>query len=259
MTEAKKGKISPLGLFCILLTARLSGLAVTHEITFFSFVFQLALSSVLALAAYRISKAGINCSRRRLVPFGIILAGTTAISLFDFKENAISLNVPDILIAAVFSAAVLYSASLGTEAVARFSQFSASILIISLFLGIVCNIRRVNFSDEIKPEIYGISPISIIKCLDIPVLYLIFSPCTKGKKEKALAASLAVSYAFAFLLYFMCFFVLKNAAKYYHFPVFTLFQLGEIGSYNKLDIMYSAPLTAALFTKLSAYLVRTKK
>ncbi len=261
MINTKPGIISPFQLFTLLLTSRISGLAVTNEITVFGFLFQFALSFVLSGAAYVISKTNrISGKVRRayLTVFCILLTGATVFTLLDFKERAISLNVPDVFAAVLLCSAVLYSASLGMEAVARFSQFSAFIIVAAVFLGTAVNIRRVNNFSEIRPEIYGISPLSIIKCFDIPVLYLLYSPYVKGKKEKALAGSVIASYSVSFVLYLICFFVLKSSAEYYPYPVFTLFQLGEIGSYNKLDILFTAPLVCALFVKLSAYLVRVK-
>lgn len=259
MIKAEKGRVTTLGLFCLLVTARLSGLAVTRGITVFSFLVQLALSVLLSLIVYKISERGLSLSRGVLLPLITVVSGATALTLFDFKENALTLNVPDLFIALILIACVSYSSSLGAEGVSRFSQLSALILVVSLILGMLFNIQRVNIYEEIKPEIFRIYPESIIKCLDIPVLYLVFSPYVQHKKEKALAASVAVSYGLSFILYLMSALVLREASAYYNYPVFALFQLGEIGGYNKLDILYSAPLTAAIFTKLSALFVRVKK
>ncbi len=260
MNSTKKERISSPQLFCILFSSRLAGLMITGEITLESFFAQLALTSGLSALAYVLAdKLKRTEIREKAACFlCIIIALVSFFSVSDFKENAVIIGVSSLLSVAVIALAVLYTARLGVETVARISGLCAAALSVMILIGILSNLKACSpASWYVRAE--GFSPLNIIKSLDIPVLYFRLSKNVKGNKKRALALSVALSYAAAAAMYAVCAMLLGSAVKHYCYPVFTAFQLGVIGSYNKLDIMFTAPMLSAFYLKLSALLVRVKK
>ena len=252
--------ISEKQLFCMLFTSRLAALMITGEITLMNFFIQLFLCAFFGVFAALISerKAVGKSFKRTLRLLCLIPALATVYSISDFKENAVVINVSPVLSLALITAAVLYCASLGIQAPARLSGMCALLLTISLLTGILSNIKGADFKNIMELKCSGILPLDVIKCLDIPLLYLRFCEYASGNKKRALALSVVLPFVLAGAVHSACAIVLKQAVDLYHYPVFTLFQLGQIGTYNKIDILFTAPMLTAVFLKLSLFVAREK-
>ena len=258
MKREAKERISSYQLFSLLFVSRLSALMISGEVTLMSFFVQFILSVSLCALAY-FAAIKVKNTDALVYTLCIILSVATIYSLADFKEKAVVENISDVLSLMSVIGAVLYTSSLGIQASARFAGMSAIILVTALSAGILSNVKQISAISISSCLRFGISPVNIIKCVDIPAIFLKLHNNTNGNIKRPLFYSVAASYGLCAAVWAVCALTLRDAAALYAYPVFTLFQLGQFGSYNKLDILFTSPMLIAVFLKLSIFFQKVKK
>ena len=257
MIKSDGKKVTNAELFALVFVSRFTALIIAERISFLSLVFEMLFSFIMLISAHFLSKKFDFSSRGFRLFAGalcLVLAALTFYSVIDFKESAISLKMPSILIFFIILLSALYCAYLGLYGLVRFAPVCFSIVFISAVIGVLSVVKTVDFS-SISGEVFkGISVFNLLKCVDVFALYLLIADESEQGRIKPFSLSVLASYLFAFAVYFVCASVVGNAQKYYPYPLFTMFQLGSIGSYNKLDILFTSPFLTGAFLKLCVFL-----
>lgn len=254
-TNLKEKTISEGELFSVLFLCRFSSLIITKEINFLHLLYESVLSILLVFIAYLVYKRANFSSYYIKIPVAVLCAFSACLtfySILDFKENAISLGISSLFIFITVFLCAFYSAYLGAQAFSRFAPVCFVIVLSACAVGMLSVMKSVDINEFESVNDESGFAVSLLKCFDVPAVFLALSNSVKSNHKRALTLSLLGSFGVALLLYSVCAFVLKKAVVYYPYPVFTLFQLGEIGTYNKLDMLFTSPFLTAAFIKLSA-------
>ena len=251
-----KVQISEAELFSVLFLSRFSSLLITRGISVFSFALELLLSaalSVLAYVAFKKANTQKMYFKITLAAFCVFLSALTLYSVYDFKSNAISLRISVVFIVLIFLGCTVYCAFLGVQSFSRFAPVCLAVIVLACVAVALGTLNDAEMKKLEGVEITNLFPLNFFKCIDIPIVFLLLAENTGKKQGRALASSILLSYFCTLLVYILCVAVVGQTEKIHEFPIFTLFQLGEIGSYNKLDILFTSPFLMAVFVKLSAY------
>ena len=255
MSRARVNQISGGQLLCLLIMARLATLLLVRSLSYVQFLSELAVSAVLSLAVYLMYKYGVikECKALQVLLIGVaaFCAVADVISFFDFTVKVAHPEVPVWIIAAALAAFSLYSGMLGTEAVARFSALAIIVVLICVAVAIQTNIADVKRSYFLCPQSENVNPFELLKCLDVPAIFLLLAPKTNEKQGRAILLGSVVPYTVSLAVIMMCRAVVGRTAHYYRSPVFALFQLGEAGAFNKLDVFYVCAVLLLIFTETS--------
>lgn len=254
--NAKRGVISRSQLLCILVSSRLyslllSSLSVTDITVYYT------ISAVLCFLALSVEKTVKKC---RSINFflgiiSILLMLQTVMTYIVFIKTEVHPHFSSVLLVLLIIASVIYAAYLKIEPLARFSSFCAAVLILSALTAVVTNFSNMSVANfkAVNFETY-FDLYTCIKCFDLPVVYLLLCRFTREKPAKALKLSVVVAYIAAFVCVIAVSAVAGNAAKIYGYPFFNLFRLSEIGSFSRLDIIFTGSMILALFLKCSVLL-----
>ena len=253
MTEIKSEKVPSAQLFCILFTVRLSSLFLSEDVTLLYAAFQLVLTFVLSALACIVSARmkGEIKSKAFLFLIAVTVCVPSLVSLLDFKNKAVAVGIPVAAIVLIFVLAIGYSSSLGLCCAARLAPVCAAVLLFSVAVGFFGNLSLAK-PYSIPPSDMSKWAFGALKCLDAPALILILKNKTRADTKSAFL-SVICSYGCAFFLFLMCAFRLREAAGFYPYPVFALFQLARAGDFDKLDIVFTVSLTVAEYLKYTVF------
>ena len=251
MSKAKTNTISGSQLACLFVITRLASGLLTTSVSIMQLLCEIAFSAGLSLLAFCFEKLGIK------VPFTVVSAVFFALAVWDcatyieFTKKVAHPEIPIVVIVLLLAAFSVYAGALGLEATARFSVLALLLVSVCVLTALVTNIPafRRDFFAYSEPE--RISLLSLLKCLDIPLLYTALSSRTNGKKGRALIIGHSVSYIVIIAVILSCRAVLGKTAYDYSSPIFALFQLAKAGLFTKLDILYICTILILLFCELS--------
>lgn len=257
MSNSGTVRITNTELFSLVFVLRFTSLIIIEKISLLSVLSELILSFVLLFSAYYLSKR-LDYSKRYFKSFicalCIVLSVMTFFSIIDFKQRAISLKLPSLLIIIVILASAVYCASLGIQGLLRFAPLCLFIIALSSLTGMFSVLSSADFSELSKVNFKSLVPLDLIKCFDVFIVYSLLFNELENERLKTFSLSLLGSYLSAIAIYAVCISVVGKAQKYYPYPIFTMFQLGSIGSYNKLDILFTSPFLTGAFLRLSIFI-----
>lgn len=255
MNKAKTGQISHRQLFCLLIIIRLATLVLSNSVSYVQFAAELSVTAVLSAAAFFTVKITDGTYPKAVkILLAVLFAASPFADLFSYYQFTTQVAHPEVpvwVIGVVLAGFSVYSGLLKTEAVARFSALAVTVVLLCIGLTVLTNIK------EIRPDFFAaaqnekIDLASLIKCFDVPILYLLLAPKTSEHAGRSLTFSVAASYSVYIGVVMMCRAVLGKTVNYYKSPVFALFQLGEAGNFTKLDLLYICTVLVLLFCELS--------
>lgn len=253
MNKGRTNRISGGQLMCLLMMTRLATLMLSRSMSFILLLVELAVSATLSLAVYLLDRTGMEVHKKPVifalsVPL-LALQFLDGRDYFIFTKTVSHTDVPIWLIMALFVVFSLYAGLLGTEAVARFSALGLIVVLLFIIVAIHTNLKafRADFL-AVLPRT-KITALPLLRCADVPLFYLLLAPRTADKKGRALLVGNAVPYALFALVILMCRAVMGRTAEIYRAPVFALYQLGEIGTFTKLDILYVCAVLVLLLSE----------
>lgn len=255
MSRAKTNTISSGQLACLLVITRLAAGLLSDSVSVLQLLSEIAVSAALSAAVWCIDKIGVQVKGRAgafaLTAAFFALTVWDCVSYAIFTHKVAHPEIPLAMIMALIAVFSAYAGWLGCEAVARFSALALMLVAACVLVAVVTNIpaARSDFFAYDKPQ--EIDAAALIKCLDVPVLFMLFSPHTAGKKGRALLIGTTVPYAVLAAVTLMSRAVLGRAAYLYISPIFALFQLAKAGLFTKLDILYICTMLILLFCELS--------
>ena len=251
MTRAKTNTISSGQLACLLVVSRLTGALLNDSVSLVQFACELAVTVLFSLLVLLTERFNFRVNRLLLAAAFFALAAADCVSYISFTKIVAHPDVLVSVISVLIAAFSLYAGLLGSEAVARFSALALLFAAACVLVAVITNIpaMRVEFLKYNKTE--KIDVLSLVKCLDVPVIYALFSPHTASKKGRALLLGTAIPYAVSAGAIISCRALLGKTAYIYSSPIFALFQLAKAGSFTKLDIMYICTVLVLLFCEVS--------
>lgn len=270
INKAKRGKISPVQLFFILLVSRLV-VTLTYVQTVsvgrfssdlllsiaFAFLFTMLLSMPVYLCIIK-NKNPLSV-KWIAVLYALYFVYSAAVNISRFSYFASSRLNPEssmVFFIIIIAAAACYAAAMGIESLGRFGVFCGAVLVIAVLVVAVFNIHNIDVINfypvfgNSRSEIFENSAVFTANSIE-PALLLMLSGRVNGKKAKPLFFGIAAAFATIFLLIFLCIGVMGSAASLQAYPIFTLFQMASIGSFSRLDMFHTAFWVFALFLKCS--------
>ncbi|MCR5208209.1 MAG: hypothetical protein K6C14_07035 [Eubacterium sp.] len=218
------------------------------------FLLSNALIVLLSVIAYLL-KTKVNDSRLLRIITGVmclILTVQTVLTYITFSSDAVHPDFSKALLVVLISASVIYAVSLRLEPIARISGAVAGILVLAVLIAVLTNTGIYSFANLKAASFDGdFNLCQALKCLDLPLIYLTLNERTGGKTDKALFGSIISAYAVSSFLLVFLYLSEGTAFNGYYYPVFELFQLSKIGSFSRLDIIFTGSVLLALFLKCS--------
>ena len=255
MSKANNGKISAGQLLSLLIMLRLATLMLVRSVSYAQLLSTAVVTAALSLAAYLMYRySDVHKSKfvKALLTFAVAFCAVCdAVVYFDFTVKVAHPEVPLWVIISVLALFSLYSGLLGTEAVARFASLAVIVVLLCVAVAVSTNLADVKRSFFLYPQSESVSVFELAKCVDIPALFLLLAPKTTEKQGRALVLGNIIPYSVSLAVIMMCRAVVGRTAHYYRSPIFALFQLGEAGAFNKLDVFYICAVLLLLFTELS--------
>lgn len=268
--KAGRGKIPPYNLFFILFVSRIV-VALTYIQTvsvgriasdvLISIVVASAGGLIAAMPAYFCIVKNKNPLDNKIISYSysIYFIYYAAVNISRFSYFASSRLNPEssiLFFVVIFVVAATYAAILGVEGIGRFSVICGVIMFIAILAVIIFNIKNVkeiNYFPFIKNttrDIWMNIAMFITNSVEGSA-FVCLSRYVNGKTAKPYFFAIGLSYAFIFVLIFMCIGVLGNAAVLQSYPIFTLFQMAKSGDYSRMDMIHTAFWITAVFLKCS--------
>ncbi|MBR3148629.1 MAG: hypothetical protein IKF64_00520 [Eubacterium sp.] len=255
MKKARVNQISGAQLACLIIVFRFSTLMLSRSVSYTQYFVQIITTAVLSFFVYCLYKKGAVIKNNALFYAACTILGAVVsldiMQYFGFTTGVGSSNVPVWIIALLLGALTLYSGVLGIEAVSRFSVLAVITSGLFLLALAVTDLPLTRWELFICPQSERINIWSVIKCVDVPLLFLLIAPDTSKNQGSALLFGTGAAYAADAMIIVLCRAVLGKTAGIYSSPVFALFQLAEAGDFNKLDVMYVTIILLLLFCEIS--------
>ena len=255
MNKGKVNQISGGQLLFLLVLFRLASLLFTTSMSYVFLLSEAVVTIAFSLLVFKLDKAGVKAQKRAaLIPLSLLLLVLVFLDIKDyfiFTEKVSHSDVSIWLIIGILVLFSVYCGMLGTEAVARFSALGLIIVLVCVIVAITTNIKEFRTDFLAYPQNKNVDAISLLRCLDVPLVFLLLAPKTADKKARALAVGSTAPYLLIFAVVLMCRAIMGRTAEIYKSPVFALFQLGEIGSFTKLDILYICAVLILLLSEIS--------
>lgn len=269
--SSKKGKISPMGLFYIIYISRIvvcltsihsiSASEINSDATI-SYIISMGLTVILSLPA-------MYCVRKDKSPFDIkwlsflyflYFSFTAAINVSRFSYFASTMLNPETqgwVFAIIVCLCAFYGASLGIEALSRFSAFCFILLLIAICSVFLCNIETFDYLN-LYPIVKN-SHQTMLKNIIVfssntseVALYLCLYRKVNGNAQRHYIRAITIAYLTVFLLLLFIVAVMGNNATLQEFPFYSFFQISKFGSYERLDVLHISFWIMGVFVKAVA-------
>ncbi|MBQ8077427.1 MAG: hypothetical protein IJ235_03500 [Eubacterium sp.] len=249
MTRAKTNTISSGQLACLLVISRLASAMMNESVSLVQFACELAVTVLFSLLVLLTERFNFRVNKIFLAAAFFALAAADCVSYISFTKIVAHPEVPVAVISVLIAAFSLYAGLLGSEAVARFSALALLFAAACVLVAVITNIpaMRVEFLKYNKAE--KIDVLSLVKCLDVPVIYALFSPHTASKKGRALLLGTAIPYAVSAGAIISCRALLGKTAYIYSSPIFALFQLAKQARLQNSTLCIYARCLSCCFAK----------
>jgi len=223
----------------------------------------LVLLAISFPALYAVSSR-INILDKRPVSYayGIYFTYLGAVSVGQFVTLAIAdldKNSRALFLAALIIAACVYAASLGVEAVSRFSSLILAVTVIGILMVIVCSVSDFSlinlfpFTRNSTKDI-GMNSLSFLCDSNEIMLLLVLAPHVNGKVKKPFYFAVISSFAICIVLMLAAVGVLGDAASLAAFPFYEFSQVLKLSKTERLDAIFTAFWIFAAFIKTSLFI-----
>lgn len=266
--SATRNKIPPLGLFYILFICRVAvSLTSVHSVskseitssTLLSYIFALLLTVLLCVPVVLCCKTGKNPVESKVVGkfYYAYFIFITALSVSRFSYFASTTLNPETrgwIFALIICLCAFYGASLGIEALSRFSAFCFTLLIIGILSVLLCNF---NTFEEINlypiemqsgKNIFQNALTFASNTSELAVFLCIF-PRVNGKVERSFIRSVCLSFLAVFLLLYVALGVMGSSMTLRNFPFYSFFQISKFGNFERLDVLHISFWIMGVFVK----------
>lgn len=268
MNNAKRGKISPFQFFAILTVSRIVvSLTYIQSVTVGIMSFDVALglifaaffTIILSLPAYYCAVKNKNPLDNRWVALLYLLYFSyfCGINVSRFAYFAISrldtkISMPILCVAIVVLG--VYCACLKIEGIARFGSLCAVTLFIAIVGAVLLNINKIeveNFYPLIRNSRFAIFNNTLLFTSNSvePAIIIALGSKVNGNILKPICAAVFTSFSAIVVLVLLAVGIMGHGALLQSFPFFTVFQLAELGSMARLDMLHTCFWALALLVK----------
>ena len=244
MNNAKRGKISPFQFFAILTVSRIVvSLTYIQSVTVGIMSFDIALGLIFAAFFTMIlSIPAYYCVVKNKNPLD-----NFAISRLDTK-----ISMPILCVAIVVLG--VYCACLKIEGIARFGSLCAVTLFIAIVGAALLNFNKIeveNFYPLIRNSRFAILNNTLLFTSNSvePAIIIALGSKVNGNILKPICAAVFTSFSAIVVLVLLAVGIMGHGALLQSFPFFTVFQLAELGSMARLDMLHTCFWALALLVK----------
>ncbi|MGN0522049.1 MAG: GerAB/ArcD/ProY family transporter [Eubacterium sp.] len=271
--KAQKNKIAPISVFFLLYVSRIIvTLTYVQAVTTSVLKSDILISTAIAMGiTILICLPVLYCYKTHKNPIDtgwvgafyalylIFVAGVNISRFSYFASTTLNPDSNSALFVLIIGACAVYASLLGIEGISRFSSFCFALLIVAITSVFICNARNY---DEVSlyPIISNKTDTIFYNALILAsnsaeiVLFLPLSKRVNGYAVKPFIWSITASFLTIFLIMLFIFGVMGDSASLHSFPLYTLFQLAKIGSFERIDALHISFWIFGIFLK-SAVLI----
>ena len=260
MNNAKRGKISPFQFFAILTVSRIVvSLTYIQSVTVGIMSFDIALglifaaffTMILSIPAYYCVVKNKNPLDNRWVALLYLLyfsyfcgVNVSRFAYFAISRLDTKISMPILCVAIVVLG--VYCACLKIEGIARFGSLCA----VTLFIAIV-GAALLNFNPLIRNSRFAILNNTLLFTSNSvePAIIIALGSKVNGNILKPICAAVFTSFSAIVVLVLLAVGIMGHGALLQSFPFFTVFQLAELGSMARLDMLHTCFWALALLVK----------
>lgn len=269
----KRRMVSPFNLFAMLFICRILVvfMACTGRIKgeyssdiVISAAVSLAVLLVVSIPAVYAASSKMNILDKKPVSYayGIYFTYLGAISVGQFVTLAIAdldRNSRALFLAALIIAACVYAASLGIEAVSRFSSMIFAVTLIGIAMVIIFGISDfslINLFPFTRNGVgdIGMNALGFLCDSNEILLLLVLAPHVNGRVKKPFYFAVLSSFAICIILILAAVGVLGDAASLAAFPFYEFSQVLKLSKTERLDAIFTAFWIFAAFIKTSLFI-----
>lgn len=268
MVCSKRDKIAPISIFFLLYISRVVvSLTSVQSVTAGNMSTDIAVSCIMAmLFELLLSIPAILCCVKKKNPFDvkwikwfyivyfIYLTGVNISRFSYFASSVINPETSAWIFSLLIAVCVAYASQLGIEGISRFSGFAFILIITTIIVGLVFNIKNyeeINLYPIItnsRQTIFENVIYMTSSATEIPI-FLCLSKNVNKSPVKPYALSVVSAFITTFLLLLFINATMGDAAKLNDFPVYTLFQMAKIGLFERLDAFLISLWIFGIFIK----------
>lgn len=263
-----KNKISPIGLFFLLYISRVViSVTIVQPLTYGSLSTDMLVSIALGLLLTLVfCLPVVFCYKTRKNPFDVKWLGflyavffifASAVNIGRFSYFASTMLNPEVqawVFALIIILCAFYCSSLGVEALTRFSAFGFFMIVLGML-----SIFALNFKEYQEINLYPVinnSKLNVFKNALILstntnelAIFLCLADRVNGRCVKAFVSSLVGAMLSIFLLILFMIGVMGDSTSLYSFPVYTMFQVTKLGTFERLDVLHISFWIVGIFIK----------
>lgn len=268
MIQAKRDRIAPISIFFLLYISRVVVSLTDVQSVTISLIKTDILISVLASMGITLllSLPAIYCYKKHKNPFDvkwvgffysiyfIYLAGVNISRFSYFASTTLNPNSQAWMFSVIVAVCAFYGAYLGIEGLSRFSAFAFILLVGSILVALLCNLK--NYQEINLYPVTSKDNHDILKNILFMTgnstelaLFLCLSKKVNGKAVKPFIWSVIASFFSMFVLFLFVNAVMGDAASLQAFPIYTLFQLAKVGLFERIDVLYISFWIFGIFIK----------
>lgn len=265
---SRRNKIPPIGLFFMLYISRVVvSLTNVQSVTFTELSTDILISCVLSLGlTLLLALPAIFCYRKHKNPFDIKFLGVlyfiyfvfaTAVNISRFSYFASTTLNPETqswIFAFFIALCAFYCSALGIEALSRFSFFAFVLMLLAVITILLSNLKtydEINLYPVVrnsKELIFRNALIMSSNSMEIAI-FLCLRDKINGVSVKSFVSSITAAYFTVFMLLLFMLAVLGDSASMQSFPLYSMFQISKISSFERLDILHISFWIMAIFVK----------
>ena len=266
--SAMRNKISPLGLFYILFICRIVvSLTSVHSVSttqinsqaLISFVISMLMTVIFSLPAifcYKMNKNPIDVKWvSKLYYAYFLLIAAVSVSRFSyFASTTLNPETQGWLFALIICVCAFYGATLGIEALSRFSAFAFVLLSLAILSVLLCNFNTfndINFYPIITDNGNGILKNALVFSSNTSeiALFLVLYPRVNGKCTRPFVRFISLSFLTVFVLLYFALAVMGDIISIRSFPFYSFFQISKFGNFERLDVLHISFWIMGVFVK----------
>lgn len=271
--KAQKNKIAPISIFFLFYISRIVvTLTCVQSVTsnmlkpdvLISIVFSLGISLIALLPilyCYKMHKNPVDVKVVGLLYalYFIFMAGIDISRFAYFASTTLNPDAKAALFIVIIGVCMMYAALLGIEGLARFSAFGFVLMLIAVASVFICNVK--NYSEiNLYPVISNQTDTILYNSLTMAarnteiILFLPLIKRVNGDAVKPFVGAVCASILTVFLLMLFIFGVMGASAALHSFPLYTLFQLAKLGSFERIDVLHISFWIFGIFIKTSLFI-----
>lgn len=265
---AKRNKISPQQLFFLLYISRVVVcLTDAQSVTFSKITSDILVSIVLSLGlTLLLYLPVIYCRKKGKSPFDIkwlgalyslffiFTAGLNVSRFSYFASTTLNPETQSWVFAFFIVLCACYCAMLGIEALSRFSFFAFSLMILAVAVILASNVKSYE-EINLYPVINSSKNTIFLNTLTITsntiegAVFLCLADRLNAPSIKSFASSISASFFTVFVLFLFMIGIMGDSAAVQSFPLYSMFQMSKISSFERLDILHISFWVMAVFVK----------